>query len=150
MTPVSTTYTTTPKDVIRSYRAIARRAYLTRLVGSLLVILVGIVTRDLLFVVLGVSWYVLAEWWVRRQLAQYLAGPRTVTVTMTEDEYRVQGPDAATARQWTMFESVQRVKDFWVLRISAAQGMALPADALDADQTARFRELLARKGLLHE
>jgi YcxB-like protein len=150
MTPVTTTYTTTPKDVIRSYRAIARRAYLTRAVGSAVVVAVGLITRDLLFVVLGVAWYVLAELWVRRQLAQYLKGPRTFTVTMTEDEYQVQGPDAASARQWTMFESVRRVQDFWVLRISAAQGMALPVDALDADQTARFRDLLARKGLLHE
>ncbi len=148
MEPLSTTFTITPRDVLQSYRAIARRAYLTRCVGSLAAVVVGILTRAPLLVALGVAWYVIAEAWVRRQLRRHAPEPRTVTVTITEDEYRVQGPDATTSRRWAMFESVQRVKDFWVLRISNVAGMALPADALDAEQTAAFEDLVARKGLL--
>jgi YcxB-like protein len=149
MEPLSTTFTTTPSDGLRTYRAIARRAYLTRCVGSVVAIAFGILTRDPLPVVLGVAWYVIAEGWVRRQLAKQLKVPRTVTVTITEDEYRVQGPDAAASRRWAAFQSVRRVQDFWVLRISDAQGMALPVDALDAEQTAVFEDILARNGLLH-
>jgi hypothetical protein len=149
MDTVSTSYTTTPDSLLRSYRAIARRAYLTRCVGSAAAVLFGIVTRDVLPVVIGIAWYALAELWVRRQLAKRWKGPRTLTVTITEDEFQIQGPDDATSRRWTTFESVGRVQDFWVLRISNTQGMALPADALDAEQTAVFQDILARNGLLH-
>jgi hypothetical protein len=149
MDTVSTSFTTaTPRDLLRSYRAIARRAYLTRCVGSLAAVLFGIVTRNLLFVIIGVAWYGLAEAWVRRQLAKRWKGPATVNVTITEDEFQMQGPDAATSRRWTTFHSVGRVQDFWVLRISPDRALALPADALDAEQTAAFRDILVRNGLL--
>jgi hypothetical protein len=43
---------------------------------------------------------------------------------------------------------VRRIRGFWVLRISSAAAMALPLDALDAEQTAAFEDLLREKNLL--
>jgi hypothetical protein len=149
MEPLSTTFTVTPRDVLLSYRAIARRAYLTRCIGSGAAVVLGILTRQLLPIVIGLAWYGLAELWVRRQLAKHSRAPRTLTVTITEDEFQMEAPEATMSRRWTTFQSVGRVQDFWVLRITSARGLALPVDALDARQTAVFQGILTRNGLLY-
>jgi len=145
---ISTTFTTTPKTVLASYRASHRSAFVGRIVVSLGLVVVGLTTASWVLSVLGVVYFALAELWVRRQLQPYMAGPRTVTVTMTDDEYRTEGPDRATSRTWSTFTSVRRVGEFWVLRISNAAAMALPASALDAQQTEAFLALARSKGLL--
>lgn len=152
--PITTTYVSTPGMVLRAYRACSRRGYRTRLILTSLLVAVGVgmaATGQLVQGILLAGWgavvYLLAERSVRRQLAPYLTGAREVTVTMTDTEYRTQGPDRATSRTWTTFRSVSRVGDFWVLRVSPQAAMGLPVAALDDDQTAGFIELLRRKGL---
>ncbi|MEV0738144.1 hypothetical protein AB0I51_19685 [Streptomyces sp. NPDC050549] len=95
----------------------------------------------------GAGFFLLRERSVRRQLAPCLGAEREVTVTMTDSEYRAEGPDRATSRTWTTFRSVSRVGDFWVLRVSPRLAMGLPVTALDDQQTAAFVELLREKGL---
>jgi hypothetical protein len=67
---------------------------------------------------------------------------------MTDDEYRIQGPDRASASTWTTFTGVRRVGNFWVLRISSMAAIGLPTNALDAAQTAAFEGLMRSRGLL--
>ena len=119
-----------------------------RWVIAILLVGVGIASRSVAPAVIGVAYFVASELWVRRQLRDYLTGVRTVTVTMTDEEYRTQGPDRATARTWTTFQRVGRVGDFWVLRISNAAAMSLPVSALNSQQTSEFEALVRRKGLL--
>lgn len=95
----------------------------------------------------GVVFFMLRERAVRKQLAPYLKTTGEVTITLTDTEYRTQGPDRATARTWTTFSSVSRVDDFWVLRVSPQMAMGLPASALDEQQTAAFVSLMEEKGL---
>ncbi|MFJ9706198.1 hypothetical protein [Streptomyces sp. NPDC101234] len=95
----------------------------------------------------GAGFFLLRERSVRRQLAPYLVGERKVTVTMTDTEYRTQGPDRSTSRTWTTFRSVSRVGGFWMLRVSPQLAMGLPVAALDEQQTAAFLTLLREKGL---
>jgi hypothetical protein len=75
-------------------------------------------------------------------------GPRTVTVLMTDGEYRTEGPHRATARTWSNFHRVERVGASWVLRLSNAAALALPTSALDRDQTDAFEDVVRSKGLL--
>jgi hypothetical protein len=148
MAPITATFVTDPKLILRSYRASHRGAYVFRWVASVALVVAGIVTRSVEVAVLGLALFVIAEISVRRQLRPYLGGQRSVTVTMTEQEYKTRGPDRATARTWSTFSGVRRVGEFWVLRISTAAAMALPISALDAEQTRAFEDLLRRKGLL--
>ncbi len=158
--PITTTFTSTPATVLRSYRACARRGYVQRVVITIGLVTVGVATviaglagvpntvvPGVVLVLAGVGFFVLRERAVRRQLAPYLRGEREVTVTMTDTEYRTQGPDRATSRTWTTFRKVSRVGDFWVLSVSPQMGMALPAAALDEQQTTAFLQLLQEKGL---
>lgn len=158
--PIVTTFTSTPDMVMRSYRACHRRGYRNRLVLMLTCVIVGLAEiaiaisaiRPLLWpgVVLalyGLAFFALRERSVRKQLAPYLRGSREVTITLTDTEYRTQGPDQATARTWTTFTSVSRVGDFWVLRLSAQAAMGLPTSALDERQTKTFLSLIRAKGL---
>lgn len=150
VTSITTTFTTDPRTVLRSYRACHRRAYFVRWIVSLVLVAEGAASRSIAPAVVGVAYFLGSEFWVRRQLHDYLQGQRSVTVTMTEEEYQTQGPDRATSRTWTIFQRVGRVGDFWVLRVSNAAAMSLPASALDEHQTAEFKDLLRRKGLLRE
>ena len=134
--------------ILRSYRACHRTAYIGRWVLGIGAVIVGVAIQSPGLVVAGlVGWFVM-EFSVRRQLRDYLGGPREVTLTMTEDEYKTQGPDRATARTWSTFHNVSRVGAFWVLRISNVAAMAIPVEALDAEQTEAFEALVRRKGLL--
>jgi hypothetical protein len=94
---LSTTFTTTPKTVLQSYRACHRTAYVVRWVAAVGLVVLGIARADLVPVVVAIAFFAFAEWSVRRQLKPYLSGPRTVTVTITDEEYRTQGADRATA-----------------------------------------------------
>jgi len=157
--PIVTTFVTTPTTVLRSYRACARRGYVQRVAISTGLLLVGggmcvVGARDSGTVLLGTVWmlcgagfFLLHERSIRRQLAPYLVGEREVTVTMTDTEYRTQGPDQSTSRTWTTFRSVSRVGDFWVLRVSPQMAMGLPVEALNEQQAAAFLSLLREKGL---
>lgn len=145
---LSTTFTTTPTSVLQSYRACHRTGYVARWVLSAALVVLGIVERDIVPVLVAIAFVVFAEWSTRQQLKPYRGGPRTVTVTITDDEYRTQGPDRATARTWTTFTRVQRVGAFWVLRISNMAALGLPISALDEEQTSRFVALMRSKGLL--
>jgi hypothetical protein len=147
---LSTTFTTTPKTVLQSYRACHRTAYVVRWVAAVGLVVLGIARADLVPVVVAIAFFAFAEWSVRRQLKPYLSGPRTVTLTVTDEEYRTQGADRATARTWTAFASVRRVGAFWVLRISNMAALGLPADALDEKQTADFVALMRAKGLVKD
>jgi len=145
---IATRFTTTPSTVMRSYRACHRLGYLVRWVLSIGLLALGAAQRDVAPAVFGVGFFVFSELTVCRQLKPYLSGPRTVIVTMTDDEYRIEGPDRATTRTWSSFTSVRRTGEFWVLRISNAAAMALPSAALDEKQTIAFRALMREKGLL--
>lgn len=148
MAEITSTFTTTPSTVMASYRASHRAAYVMRWVLPAGLTGLGVATRGWLLVIAGPVLFAAMEWSVRRQLQPYLGGTRQVIVSITEDAYRVQGPDRSTSRTWTTFSQVRRVGDFWVVRISSRAAMALPVAALDGDQTAVFVELLRRKGLL--
>jgi uncharacterized membrane protein YphA (DoxX/SURF4 family) len=107
----------------------------------------GAVLVGAVLMLCGAGFFLLRERSVRRQLAPYLVGEREVTVTMTDTEYRTQGPDRSTSRTWTTFRSVSRVGDFWVLRVSPQMAMGLPVAALNDQQTTAFLALLREKGL---
>jgi len=112
--------------------------------------MLGLVARDVVPVLIGIALFAFAELSVRRQLKPYLSGPRSVTVTITDEEYRTRSLDRATVRNWTTFTGVRRVGQFWVLRISNRAALGLPANALDEQQTADFIRLISAKGLLKE
>jgi hypothetical protein len=150
MTPITTTFTSDPKMIMKSYRACHRRAYVGRWITTAALVVVGLLTRSITLVVAGPFLWVVMDLFVRRQLRAYRGGPRTVTVNVTEDEYRTEGQDTATSHAWSTFQRVSRVGQFWVLRISSAAAMALPVTALNADQAATFEDLLRRKDLLSE
>jgi hypothetical protein len=145
---ISTTFTTTPKSVMQSYRACHRSRYVFRWVFTIGLAVLGLLQGDLVPILIGIAYFAFSEFSVRRQLKPYLSGPRTVTVTMTDDEYRTQGPHRGSASTWTIFTSVKRVGQFWILRISNMAALGLPTNALDEAQTAAFEELLRSKGLL--
>jgi hypothetical protein len=144
---LSITFTSTPAIVMRSYRACHRTAYIVRWVMAVVAVLAGVATRAPFLVALGLGSFAFAELSVRRQLQPYLSGPREVTITMTDEEYRTQGPDRATARTWSTFTKVNRVGAFWVLRISNMAALAFPADALNEAQTKQFVAFVSEKGL---
>jgi len=99
-------------------------------------------------VVAGVLLFVLQEVLVRSQRRPHLAATRSVTVTLTDEEYRTVGLDRATSRTWSTFTKVYRRGGFWVLRISSQAAMALAASALDVDQTRVFADAMRTRGLL--
>jgi hypothetical protein len=147
---ISTTFTTTPKTVMQSYRACHRTDYVVRWTLTIGLLILGASHHDPVPAILAVAFFAFAEWSVRRLLKPYLARPRTVTVTITDEEYRTQGPDRATARTWSTFTKVQRVGAFWVLRISNVAALGLPAEALDDVQTAAFLSLMRSKRLMDD
>jgi hypothetical protein len=149
-THIEASFTTTPQTVIQSYRACHRGAYLFRWLLVAIGVIVSVLLRDPVFAIGGVALFGYGWWSVRKQLRPYLAGPREVTVTMTDDEYLTHGPDRATSRTWSTFQTVHRVGDFWVLRISNMAALALPVSALDQLQTEAFIGLMTSKGLLRE
>lgn len=133
---------------MRSYRACHRAAYVARWAVALAAVGVGAVLRAPWVVVAGVLLLVLQEILVRSRLRPYLAGTRTVTVTLTDREYRTAGPDRATSRTWSTFTKIYKRGGFWVLRILSQAALALPASALDVDQTRVFADAMRSKGLL--
>jgi hypothetical protein len=139
---ISTTFTTTPRTVIQSYRACHWASYGLNWVVGIVLIADGVVAGSIPSIVVGFAVVALTELGIRRQLRRYRSGKRSVTLTITEDEYRTRGPDSSTARPWTAFKRVRRIGKFWVLRLSATKAMALPADALDAAQTQQFTALM--------
>jgi hypothetical protein len=148
MQAISATFTATPQLVLRSYRACHPLAFALRWALVSLEVLVGVVLRSWILVALGVLVAVVGSRSVRRGLRPYLDAPRDLTITMTDEEYRVAGLELPTSRTWTTLRTVRRRGDFWVLRISAAAAMAFPAAVLDDDQTAAFVALMGRHGLL--
>lgn len=130
-----------------SYRASHRRAYLTRWVLTVVLLLVAVATRSVVIAVAALAGFAGAEWTVRRRLRKYRRGSREVTITITQDGYHTQGPDTATFRTWSDFTSVTQVGQFWVLRLASTGALAFPADVLSEDETVRFTSLLRRHGL---
>src|SRR5690349_2116758 len=100
---ITTTFTTTPRMVMRSYRACHRTAYIIVLPLAFLSIVIGIVDGSGSWIGWGIGIPVVMEALARFQLRRYLKGSRTVTVTITDDEYRTKGPDRATAWPWSGF-----------------------------------------------
>jgi hypothetical protein len=146
---VTATFTTTPKEVLASYRASHPVAYGLRCIAAATLILTGFARGDLTGVVLGAAVYLVGEISVRRQLQPQLqSADRPVTVTATEDEYVVSGPDGERARRWSDFRSARRTRRFWVLRASRVAALAVPVRALDEEQASAFDALLRRLGLL--
>jgi hypothetical protein len=158
--PIVTTFTFTPDLVLQSYRACHRRLYRNRVALVITCVTVGLAEvaislagvfpllwPGVVLALYGIAFFAWREHSVRKQLAPYRQGARQVTITLTETEYRTQGPDRATARTWTTFSSVSRVGDFWVLRVSPQMAMGLPASALDEQQTVAFTTLIKEKGL---
>jgi hypothetical protein len=145
---------------MRSYRACHRRGYRNRIALVATSVTVGLVEAAIgvafkpsllwpgvALALYGAGFFLLRERAVRKQLAPYLKTTREVTITLTDAEYRTQGPDRSTARTWTTFSNVSRVDDFWVLRVSPQMAMGLPTSALDDQQTAAFVSLINEKGL---
>jgi hypothetical protein len=145
---LTTTFTTTPSSVLRSYRACHRVAYAVRCAFAILLVVTGLVLLNVIPVVIGIVYFGFAGYTVRRQLKPYLSGPRTVTVTLTDDDYRTESGDRTIARTWSTFTRVQRVGQLWILRVSNLAAISLPVDALDQAQTAEFTALMQSKGLL--
>jgi hypothetical protein len=145
---VTATFTTTPKEILRSYRASHPIAYTVRCVAAALLVATGLGRGDISGVVLGVALFAVGEFSVRRQLRPYLQGPVTSTMTATEDDYRVVSTVGDLSRPWTAFRSVRRTGGFWVLRLNRAIALTLPAPALDDEQAAAFEALLRRHQLL--
>jgi hypothetical protein len=71
-----------------------------------------------------------------------------VTVTATEDGYRVVSQVGDTTRPWSAFRSARRTRAFWVLQINRLASVALPTRALDDEQATAFEALLRRHRLL--
>lgn len=113
-------------------------------------VVLGVATWDVVPVLIAAAYFAFAELSVRRQLKPYLSGPRTVTVTISSEQYRTESSDRTTARTWTTFTKVRRVGQFWVLRISNLAALSLPVGALDESQTAEFPDLMRAKGLLED
>jgi hypothetical protein len=124
---VSTTFTSTPLLIMRSYHACHRTAYLIVLPLALLLIVLGVVTQTSTLIGWGVGFPVLMEILAVLQLRRYLSGRRTVNVTITEDEYQTQGASGVRAWPWSVFDGVRRVGAFWVFRFSAFAAIALPS-----------------------
>ena len=149
MPPISATFTSTPQTVLGSYRACHPIALWIRWASAVGVVLLGLLLGNVILIVLGVAFPFVSAWSVRRQLRPFLSGDREVTVTMTEQEYRVEGPDQTRAWAWTSIQGVVRRRGFWVLKVSRIAALAFPDDALDAAQTEAFVALVEGKGLLH-
>ncbi|MCU1379283.1 MAG: hypothetical protein JWN29_2266 [Acidimicrobiales bacterium] len=145
---VTATYTSTPKEILRSYRVSHPVAYGFRIIAAAVLVVTGLLRGDLSGVVLGAALLAVGEFSVRRQLRPYLQGPVTVTVTATEDDYRVASPVGDTTRPWSAFRSARRTRGFWVLQFNRLASVALPVRALDDAQAAAFEALLRRHRLL--
>ncbi|MFR9723471.1 hypothetical protein ACL02R_08875 [Streptomyces sp. MS19] len=158
--PIVATFTSTPRLALRSYRACHRAAHVFNRLAAGALLASGLLTAaagaadgavyvpGLVIAMAGLVIFLLQRALVRRQLADHLAGPAEVTVTMTDTEYQVRGPGVSRAKAWGTFRRVRRVGDFWILRVNPAAAMALPASALDERQTAAFVSLMESKGLL--
>lgn len=125
-----------------------RSRYVFRWVFAVGLAVLGLATADLVPILISVAYFAFSEVSVRRQLKPYLSGPRQVIVTMTDDEYRIKGPDRASTSTWTIFTKVTKVGQFWVLRISNMAALGLPIGALSDAETAEFEQLVRSKGLL--
>ena len=147
---VTTTFTTDPGLVMRSYRACHGLTYTLRWAVCLGAVALGLLSRSWVLVAAGVAVLAFGELSLRSALKPYLDGPHEVAVTVTDDEYRTVGPDRERTRPWTSVRSVRRVGEFWVMRQSAFAAVALPAAALDDEQTAAFVDLVSGKGLLRK
>ena len=145
---IESTFTSTPRMVLRSYRACARRAYVGRVVLAIGLVVVGAVTQRWMFAALGFAYFVGQELWVRRQLHGYLQGDRQVTIRISDDAYESQGPDRTNRWAWTEFVSAARYDEFWVLRVDRRRALSVPVGALTHDQALSFEQLLRAKGLL--
>jgi hypothetical protein len=148
---ITATFVSEPKTVMRSYRACHRGLYTAQWVIYVAVSGTGVLLSAPLLVGMGVVGLAAQEIFIRLQLRPYLSGPRTITMTMTDLEYRVLiAPDRTTSRSWSTFTKVFRSGDFWVLRVSRAMAMALPTSALSPEQTAIFLDAMRSKGLFRD
>lgn len=164
MPDIVVTFETTPKTVLESYRACHRQTHMahcvllcTGMLTGVWILICGIILASIPFALLAavvMAYAVLRsaafKRSIRKQLHPYLQGPHTVTVTITEHEYRVVGPTRETSRPLTEFTRVHRSGDFWVLRLSKRAALSLPVAALDTAKTAAFLELMGAKGLVKD
>ncbi|MGN6696203.1 MAG: hypothetical protein ACTHN0_18635 [Aquihabitans sp.] len=91
-----------------------------------------------------------SAWWrlPRRACKGRLDGPRSWTITVSNDEYR-QASDRgeASAYAWKNFSTAKCIDGTWVLR-GGRTLVTFPAGVLDAEQDRAFRSLLTEKRLL--
>jgi YcxB-like protein len=144
----SSTAVITPRQLIAGARAATLRATVTLailiillLVASLLLQTWGLVPGAAL---LGLGLYLLP----RRIHEGRLDGPRTWTITITEDEYRQASDQGeASAYAWANFSKAKHVGEFWVLRAGRLV-LTIPDEAFDDREHELFRALLRRKHLI--
>lgn len=95
---ISTTFTTTPGMVMRSYRVCHRGTYLVVLALAAVFLVDGIPKGSGISIAWGIGLPVFLEVSARLQLREYRSGNRRLTVTVTDKEYRdgrTEGPDSA-------------------------------------------------------
>jgi hypothetical protein len=147
---ISTTAVITPRQLIAGARAATVRTtvmfailIIVSLVASLVLRTWGLLPGAAL---LGLGLYLIP----RRIYQGRLDGPRTWTITITEDEYR-QASDRGEASSfaWANFSKAQHVGEFWVVR-AGRMALILPDAVFSDREQAAFRALLRRKGLLRD
>jgi hypothetical protein len=136
----------TPRSLVRAYRACHRVLYLNIVGGCVLLGLLGLL-GDPSAIVAAVIMLVLHELAIRAQMRGYRC-TGTATVTMNDSGYHVAAPGQSSSRDWSTFTKVQRVGDFWVLRVSRLAAMALPVTALTGQQAEDFTALMRQKSLM--
>jgi hypothetical protein len=145
---ITLSFTTTPSEVLRSYRACHPWGLRSRWFLTVVLILEGLWVGSPVLVVAGLAYFAYATYGVRRQLRRFLHGEQDVTVSISDDSYTVTGPSGTTIRPWSAFQNVRQRGEFWVLRLSWSRAMALPTAALDPQQTAALEQHLRTIGLL--
>jgi len=146
---ITSTFTMTPRQSRRSYRACIRGwAYVPWLFVGLLVVQT-FVADNLFYLILAVVYGAFWEWIVRRRLKPMLDGPQSVTVWLTDESYRARAHDIESTVAWSGISAVRRTGDFWVLRLHG-KSVAFPLEALDVDQNRAFSDFLRSRGLLKE
>jgi len=137
---VSASWTTTPKEAIRGYRATHPFAYWFRIVVAVVLVATGFARGDFVGLALGIGVYWIGELSVRRQLGPAAQGELDHLLTATDDELQVDG----AVRPWTAFRSARVRGGHWVLRLNLAIALAVPVAAFDGTG---FEELVRSKGL---
>lgn len=105
---------------------------------------------DLLPLIIAVAYVALMELSIRASLRRVLKGPLPATLTITDDELRVDLGDFWFVQSWTSVISARRVRDFWVVRYSRVAATSFPTSAFTSFQDAAFADLMRVKGLLRD